>query len=47
MCRTLDGNINLHARNVETGISPNYRVGRIEGTCVTGRILSPRFAGSN
>jgi predicted nucleotidyltransferase component of viral defense system len=42
--RTRDGNIILHAHNVDRGEHRSYRVDRIEGAQVTNKSFVPRFA---
>lgn len=42
--RTLEGNIILHAHNVDKGEHRSYRVDRIQGARVTGESFTPRFA---
>lgn len=42
--RTLDGNIILHAHNVDRNEHRSYRVDRIQGTRVTAQTFTPRYA---
>ena len=42
--RTLDGNIILHAHNVDRGEHRSYRVDRIQGARVTAQTFTPRYA---
>lgn len=42
--RTQDGNIILHAWNVDVNEHRSYRVDRIEGARITDRIFTPRYA---
>ncbi len=42
--RTQDGNIILHAWNVDANEHRSYRVDRIEGARTTDRIFTPRYA---
>jgi hypothetical protein len=42
--RTQEGNIFLHAWNVDKDSHRSYRVDRIEGACTTSRVFAPRYA---
>ena len=42
--RTLDGNVVLHAHNVDRGAHRSYRVDRIQDARVTNQTFTPRYA---